>query len=118
MCRLVNISAKKGQSFVRRQLAMDKGAGRLGEFSLTDKRFSRINTFMANTLFDENYGGTYGNCHIALGSSYANTYAGNQSDLTPQMKRRLGFNDSALHWDFVKPLIDRAWWLGLLPINN
>jgi aminopeptidase len=80
---------------------MDKGAGRLGEFSLTDKRFSRINTFMANTLFDENYGGKYGNCHIALGSSYSNTYAGNPLDLTKQMKRKLGFNQSALHWDFI-----------------
>ncbi len=99
--RLVNISAEQGQSFVRQQLSMDKGAGRLGEFSLTDRRFSRINTFMANTLYDENYGGTCGNCHIALGSSYANTYAGKPGELTLPMKRKLGFNDSALHWDFV-----------------
>jgi aminopeptidase len=99
--RLSKIGAVKGQNFVRQQLKMDKGAGRLGEFSLTDKRFSRINTFMANTLFDENYGGKYGNCHIALGSSYSNTYAGNPLDLTKQMKRKLGFNQSALHWDFI-----------------
>jgi aminopeptidase len=99
--RLVKIGAGKGQNFVEQQLRMDEGAGRLGEFSLTDKRFSRINTFMANTLFDENYGGKYGNCHIALGSSYSNTYSGNPADLTQQMKRKLGFNQSALHWDFV-----------------
>ena len=99
--RLLNIGAEKGQSFVEQQLRMDIGAGRLGEFSLTDKRFSRISTFMANTLFDENYGGKYGNCHIALGSSYSNTYAGNPGNLTKQIKRKLGFNESALHWDFV-----------------
>jgi len=99
--RLTKIGAVKGQNFVRLQLRMDEGAGRLGEFSLTDKRFSRINTFMANTLFDENYGGKYGNAHIALGSSYSNTYSGNPLDLTKQMKRKLGFNQSALHWDFV-----------------
>ncbi len=99
--RLVRIGAEKGQSFVEQQLRMDKGAGRLGEFSLTDKRFSRIRTFMANTLFDENYGGKYGNCHIALGSAYSNTYSGNPGSLTKQMKRKLGFNESALHWDFV-----------------
>ena len=99
--RLVEIGAAKGQNFVKQQLRIDKGAGRLGEFSLTDKRFSRINTFMANTLFDENYGGKYGNCHIALGSSYANTYSGNPVDLTKPMKRKLGFNESALHWDFI-----------------
>ena len=99
--RLVKIGAVKGQNFVEQQLRTDEGAGRLGEFSLTDNRFSRINTFMANTLFDENYGGKYGNCHIALGSSYSNTYSGNPLDLTKQMKRKLGFNESALHWDFV-----------------
>jgi aminopeptidase len=98
---IAKISADKGQNFVKQQLTMDKGAGRLGEFSLTDKRFSRIDRFMANTLFDENYGGKYGNCHVALGSSYANTYSGDPVDLTKELKRKLGFNDSALHWDFV-----------------
>lgn len=99
--RLVKIAAEKGQSFVRQQLGMDKGAARIGEFSLTDKRFSRINRFMANTLYDENFGGPHGNCHIALGSSYSNTYAGKPVELTRPLKRKLGFNESALHWDFV-----------------
>ena len=40
--RAVNITAKIGEEFVKKQLAMDKGASRLGEFSLTDKRFSKI----------------------------------------------------------------------------
>ena len=56
---------------------------------------------MASTLFDENHGGKYGNCHIALGASYPDTYAGNRADLTKQRKKALGFNDSALHWDLV-----------------
>jgi len=99
--RLVKIGAAEGQNFVEQQLRMDEGAGRLGEFSLTDKRFSRINIFMANTLYDENFGGKYGNCHIALGSSYSNTYSGKPVELTKQTKRKLGFNQSALHWDFV-----------------
>ena len=80
---------------------MDQGANKLGEFSLTDKRFSKINKFMANTLFDENYGGKFGNCHIALGSSYSDTFSGDPSKLTKAMKKKLGFNDSALHWDIV-----------------
>ena len=99
--RLVKIDAKKGLDFVAKQLSMDKGAGRIGEFSLTDKRFSRIDKFMANTLFDENYGGRYGNCHVALGSSYSDSYDGDPSGLTKERKKRLGFNDSALHWDIV-----------------
>jgi aminopeptidase len=99
--RLVRAAAEEGERFLKKQLVMDAGAARVGEFSLTDRRFSRIDRFMANTLFDENYGGRYGNSHIALGSSYANTYAGDARRLSPAMKDRLGFNQSALHWDFV-----------------
>lgn len=99
--KAVTVEAEKGAAFVKKQLAMDHGASRLGEFSLTDKRFSKIDRFMANTLFDENYGGRWGNCHVALGSSYADTYRGDVSDLTKAEKNRLGFNDSALHWDLV-----------------
>jgi len=98
---VVNAKAEKGEAFLKKQLLMDKGASRLGEFSLTDKNFSKINQFMANTLFDENYGGKYGNCHVALGSSYADTYDGSQRTLTKDRKEKLGFNDSALHWDIV-----------------
>jgi aminopeptidase len=97
----IKIGAQKGESFVKNQLAMDKGASRLGEFSLTDKRFSKIDRFMANTLFDENFGGTHGNCHVALGSSYTDTYSGDSAELTERLKKKLGFNDSALHWDLV-----------------
>jgi aminopeptidase len=56
---------------------------------------------MANTLYDENYGGRYGNCHLALGSSYSDTFDGDPAGLSKDMKRKLGFNDSALHWDLV-----------------
>ena len=98
---VVKVEARKGKNFVSGQASMDKGAKRVGEFSLTDKRFSRINRFMANTLYDENYGGRYGNCHLALGASYSDTYDGDQQKLTKEMKAKLGFNDSALHWDLV-----------------
>ncbi|MBU0989670.1 MAG: aminopeptidase [Proteobacteria bacterium] len=94
-------TAKKGDAFTNKQLSMDKGARRIGEFSLTDKRFSKINRFMASTLYDENYGGRYGNCHLAVGSSYTDTYDGDPATLTKEMKAKLGFNDSALHWDLV-----------------
>lgn len=95
------VKADQGEEFVRSQLEMDPGACRLGEFSLTDKRFSPINAFMAHTLFDENFGGEHGNCHVAVGASYADTYAGNPAELTEELKKELGFNDSALHWDLV-----------------
>jgi len=95
------VRADEGEEFTRKQLVMDEGANRIGEFSLTDRRFSRIDRFMANTLYDENFGGKYGNCHLAVGSSYADTYSKNPAELTPTMKRQLGFNESALHWDLV-----------------
>jgi aminopeptidase len=98
---VVNVGAQAGRDFVLKQIAMDRGANKLGEFSLTDKRFSKIDRFMADTLFDENYGGRSGNCHIALGSSYSDTYAGNPAGLTKALKKKMGFNDSALHWDLI-----------------
>jgi aminopeptidase len=98
---VVDVQAQQGKNFITRQLSMDNGANKVGEFSLTDKRFSRINRFMANTLFDENFGGENGNCHLALGASYTDTYNGNPKELTGEKKKRLGFNDSALHWDLV-----------------
>lgn len=97
----VKINAEKGNSFTLKQLEMDAGAKKIGEFSLTDRRFSKIDKFMADTLFDENFGGKFGNCHIAVGSSYSDTFKGNPSSLTAKAKKELGFNDSALHWDLV-----------------
>jgi aminopeptidase len=99
--RVVRSQAAKGGSFLAKQVAMDPGAARVGEFSLTDKRFSKIDRFMANTLYDENFGGRHGNCHLAVGSSYSDTYAGDPSSLSKEKKKALGFNDSALHWDLV-----------------
>ena len=99
--KVIKVAAQTGLEFIKKQLQMDQGADKLGEFSLTDRRFSRINRFMANTLFDENFGGRFGNCHIAIGSSYSNSYAGDSKRLNPALKQRLGFNESALHWDLV-----------------
>jgi aminopeptidase len=99
--RLTGVQAETGEDFLKKQVRMDAGAARIGEFSLTDKRFSKINGFMANTLYDENYGGRFGNCHLALGSAYSDTFDGDPAALTPERKKELGFNDSALHWDLV-----------------
>ncbi len=99
--RAVKADAEKGGEFVRKMLAMDRGAAQIGEFSLTDRRFSKINKFMADILFDENFGGKYGNCHVAVGASYADTYTGVQKELTKEVKKSLGFNDSSLHWDLI-----------------
>ena len=99
--RVIAASAQKGDRFLKAQLAIDPGAKQLGEFSLTDRRFSKINHFMANTLFDENFGGRHGNCHVAVGSSYSQAFDGNRDTIKPAQKKALGFNQSAIHWDMV-----------------
>ncbi len=98
---VVSAKAVKGDIFLKKMISMDPGASKVGEFSLTDKRFSKIDRFMADTLFDENFGGKNGNCHIAIGASYSDTYNGDVAKLTSAKKKALGFNDSALHWDLV-----------------
>ncbi len=98
---VISASAMKGENYLKKTISVDKGASRIGEFSMTDKNFSKINSFMANTLYDENYGGQWGNIHIALGSSYSNSYSGDAKDLNNLEKKNLGFNTSAIHWDLV-----------------
>jgi aminopeptidase len=76
-------------------------ADRVGEFSLTDARLSPIDRFMADTLYDENMGGPFGNTHIAVGEAYKDTYDGDVAALAEDDWDRLGFNHSAIHTDFV-----------------
>lgn len=99
--RAVAVRAQRGEDFVKKTLATDRGASQIGEFSLTDIRFSKIDRFMADTLFDENFGGRHGNCHIAMGVSYSDTFDGDPAKLTEARKKGLGFNDSSIHWDII-----------------
>lgn len=93
-----HVSATKNEAVIKEMIAA-KNANRVGEFSLTDKRHSRITKFMAETLYDENIGGPFGNTHIALGMSYADTYNGDVTKLTPADLERLGYNNSSVHTD-------------------
>lgn len=97
---VVKSSAKTNEKLLKQMIAT-KGANKIGEYSLTDSRHSRITKFMAETLFDENMGGPYGNTHLALGMSYRDTYAGDVSKLTDKEAKRLGFNDSSVHTDMI-----------------
>jgi len=97
---LIKAKAEKNES-VLKQISKQKNANKVGEFSLTDKRLSKINRFMANTLYDENFGGKYGNTHLALGASYHDCYRGAAGKLKALDWQRLGFNDSAEHTDII-----------------
>jgi aminopeptidase len=99
--RVIKASATKNEKLLKEMLATDKGAAQIGEYSLTDKRLSHITKFMAETLFDENIGGPYGNTHLAVGRSYHDTYTGRTSDINKKLSRQLGYNDSAIHVDMI-----------------
>lgn len=103
--RVVKATAKKNEQVLQEMVAQTD-ADKVGEFSLTDKRFSRIDKFMATTLFDENIGGAYGNTHLALGMSYVDTYDGDVRSVTKQELKRLGFNNiyCSVHTDIISTL--------------
>jgi aminopeptidase len=98
--KVIKSRAKTGEKMLKQMIATP-GADKLGEFSMTDKRHSRITQFMAETLFDENMGGPQGNTHIALGASYPDTFSGDVSKLSKKQQASLGFNDSSVHTDVI-----------------
>jgi len=98
--KVVKAKARKNEKLLKEMIAV-KGADQVGEFSLTDKRMSRITKFMGETLYDENVGGKFGNTHIAVGSAYRESYPGDKSKMTEKDWQNLGFNDSVVHTDIV-----------------
>ncbi|MEX1059007.1 MAG: aminopeptidase, partial [Candidatus Saccharimonadales bacterium] len=105
--RVVKYSATKNKELLRAMLEADGSAAQVGEFSLTDKRLSRITKIMAETLFDENIGGPFGNTHIALGEAYHDTYSGDVTKLDKNLFAKLGYNSSSIHVDMISTT-DRA----------
>ena len=97
---VIESKAEYGQKFLQ-ELIKIENSDKIGEFSLTDKRFSKIDKFMAETLYDENFGGDFGNTHIALGSAYKEAHNNKNNKLTQKDWQDLGFNDSAVHTDII-----------------
>ncbi len=98
--RVVKAKAQRNEPHLKAMLKV-KNANKVGEFSLTDRRLSRITTFMANTLYDENMGGRWGNTHIALGKAYRDAFDGNPAEVSEEEWEQLGYNDSAVHTDII-----------------
>lgn len=97
---VVKAEASEGQDVLDSMIKREH-ANKIGEYSLTDSRLSRIKKFTANTLFDENIGGEFGNTHLAVGMSYKDSYTGDPSKPTKEEWEEMGFNDSAEHTDIV-----------------
>ncbi len=98
--KVVKATAKKNEKVLLQMIATEN-ADKMGEYSLTDRRFSRITKFMAETLYDENQGGPYGNTHLALGKSYHDCFVDDPGELSPKDWEDLGYNDSSVHTDII-----------------
>jgi aminopeptidase len=98
---VVASSATENEDALKEMIAQEN-ADKVGEFSLTDRRHSRISKFMATTLFDENMGGEFGNTHIALGNAYKDTYTGDMSTVTEEQWAEMGYNSCPrVHTDII-----------------
>ena len=90
------------------QIVAAPGGNKLGEFSMTDARLSRIDRFMANTLYDENVGGPFGNTHMAVGMSLNDTYDGDANAVTDEQWEQLGYNLTAAVHNDIDSTTDRT----------
>jgi len=97
---VVKANAAKNEKLLQEMIAQ-KNANKIGEFSLTDKRFSKIGKFMANTLYDENFGGEFGNSHLAVGTSYHDCFSGDVKKMKEKDWEKLGYNESVEHCDII-----------------
>ncbi len=98
--KVVAASADQGNKLLQEMLK-SKNANKLGEFSLTDHRYSRIEKFMADTLFDENIGGRYGNMHVAIGRAYRDCFKGDPAQISENEWDKMGYNNSPEHTDII-----------------
>lgn len=98
---VVKSTATENEDALKEMLAQEN-ANKVGEFSLTDRRHSRITKFMATTLYDENMGGEFGNTHIAVGNAYKDTYTGDMAQVSDEQWMEMGYNSCPkVHTDII-----------------
>lgn len=97
------ITEAKAESWeeLLKEMIASENANKIWEFSLTDRRFSRITRFMGETLYDENVWWEFGNTHIAVGSSYHDAFVWDIPSQSKEDWDRLWFNESAIHTDIM-----------------
>ena len=95
--RIVEAKAARGEDVLRKVLATDEGAGRLGEVALVphSSPISKSGLMFLNTLFDENAA-----CHVAVGQCYSKCFVDGDK-LTPDEIAARGGNRSMIHIDWM-----------------
>jgi aminopeptidase len=95
--RIVEVTATKGEEAIRKLIATDDGARRLGEVALVphNSPIAQSGVLFWNTLFDENAAS-----HIALGQAYS-TCIINGEKMSNDDLAKLGANESIIHVDWM-----------------
>jgi aminopeptidase len=95
--RVVRAEAKKGEEILRKLLATDENAGRLGEISFVphSSPISQTGILFYNTLIDENAAS-----HLAFGNAYRFSLQGGQG-MDEAAFMAAGGNLSGVHVDFM-----------------
>lgn len=95
--RIVKVTAKKGETVLKKLIETDEGSARLGEVALVphSSPISQSGLLFYNTLFDENASN-----HIAIGRAYRFCLEGGV-DMTDEEFAAAGGNDSLTHVDFM-----------------
>ena len=95
--RIVEAHATRGEEVLRKLIATDDGAGRLGEVALVphSSPIASSGLIFFNTLFDENAAS-----HIALGQAYTSCLR-NGDTLSEEELAARGANDSLIHVDWM-----------------
>ena len=95
--KVVAAAAETGEDVLKKLIAIDEGACRLGEVALIPYHspISLSGILFYETLFDEN-----ASCHLALGASYPTCLAGG-ADMDKDAIAAAGLNDSMIHVDFM-----------------
>ncbi len=95
--RVVHATAKKGEDTLKKMIATDEGAARLGEVALVpySSPISASGIMFYNTLFDENAAS-----HLALGRAYRFTMKDGAA-MSQEEFAAAGGNFSLIHTDFM-----------------
>ncbi len=94
---VIEVTANKGESFLKELIKTDQGAKRLGEIALVPNSspVSKSNLVFYNILVDENASN-----HIALGRAYKNNIKNGQT-MSDDGFLTAGGNNSLIHIDFM-----------------
>lgn len=95
--KVVDVSATKGEEYLRKYIKIDEGASRLGEVSFVphSSPISQSGLLFYNILIDEN-----ASCHIALGTGIK-TCLTDGLNMSDDEFAAVGGNSSMLHLDFM-----------------